>query len=106
MPKLHRYAATQARLWHRKGRRTSALQLLLRGPLRFLQGYVARLGFLDGIAGLQVCALVAYLSYLKHARLWELQHATTRHRRAEVGDELLDECLTPCDAAAVNLSVS
>jgi hypothetical protein len=48
--------------------------LLLRFPLRFLQCYVWRLGFLDGLAGLQVCLLVAYLSYLKHAYLWQLQN--------------------------------
>jgi hypothetical protein len=46
---------------------------VLRLPLRFLQGYVWRLGFLDGMAGLQVCFLVAYLSYLKQAYLWQLQ---------------------------------
>jgi FkbM family methyltransferase len=38
-----------------------------------LQGYVLRLGFFDGLAGLQVCVLVAYLSWLKQAYLWELQ---------------------------------
>jgi len=75
LPKLERYAAVQARVWHEQGRRTGLAQLLLRGPLRFLQGYVWRLGLLDGLAGLQVCAMIAYLSYLKHARLWELQHA-------------------------------
>ena len=52
----------------------------LRGPLRFVQGYFFRLGFLDGLAGLQVCALIAYLSYLKHARLWELEYAQPAHR--------------------------
>lgn len=75
LPKIHRYAAVQARVWFDQGRRTSPLQLLLRGPLRFLQGYILRRGFLDGLAGLQVCAMVAYLSYLKHARLWELERA-------------------------------
>ena len=29
---------------------------------------------------LQVCALIAYLSYLKHARLWELEHAKPAHQ--------------------------
>ena len=80
LPKLQRYAAVQAALWHQDGRRASARQMLLRGPLRFVQGYVFRLGFLDGLAGLQVCALIAYLSYLKHARLWELEHARAPHR--------------------------
>jgi hypothetical protein len=80
LPKLQRYAAVQAGIWHRAGRRASPAQMLFRGPLRFLQGYLWRLGFLDGLAGLQVCALVAYLSYLKHARLWEIEHAKPLHR--------------------------
>jgi FkbM family methyltransferase len=73
LPKLSRYAEVQARVWQEQGRRASLPQLLLRFPLRFLQGYVLRLGFLDGLAGLQVCVLVAYLSWLKQAYLWEMQ---------------------------------
>lgn len=73
LPKVDRYAEVQARVWNERGRRASLSSLLFRFPLRFLQGYVWRLGFLDGLAGLQVCFLVAYLSYLKHAYLWQLQ---------------------------------
>lgn len=73
LPKLARYAELQSRIWHTAGRRARWSQLLVRFPLRFLQGYVWRLGFLDGLAGLQVCLLVAYLSYLKVAFLWQLQ---------------------------------
>jgi FkbM family methyltransferase len=47
--------------------------------MRFIQGYVLRLGFLDGLAGLQVCALVAYLSWLKQACLWQLQSGRDIH---------------------------
>jgi len=74
LPKLARYADVQSRIWHAAGRRTRPWHLLLRFPLRFLQCYLWRLGFLDGMAGLQVCALVAYLSWLKHAYLWKLQN--------------------------------
>jgi FkbM family methyltransferase len=74
LPKLSRYADVQSRIWHDQGRRTNPSNLLFRFPLRFLQGYVWRLGFLDGLAGLQVCGLVAYLSWLKHAYLWQLQN--------------------------------
>ncbi len=73
LPKLSRYADVQARIWLDQGRSASLRQLLLRFPLRFLQGFVVRLGFLDGLAGLQVCVLVAYLSWLKQANLWQLQ---------------------------------
>jgi glycosyltransferase involved in cell wall biosynthesis len=75
LPKVYRYADVQARIWHHEGRQATRRQLLFRGPLRFLQGYLWRRGYRDGLAGLQVCALVAYLSYLKQARLWELEHA-------------------------------
>jgi len=75
LPKLSRYADVQSRVWHAEGRRTHWGHLLLKFPLRFLQGYLLRLGFLDGLAGLQVCLLVAYLSYLKHAYLWQRQNA-------------------------------
>jgi glycosyltransferase involved in cell wall biosynthesis len=85
LPKLARYADVQSRIWHDQGRRTHVGQLLLRFPLRFLQGYVWRLGFLDGLAGLQVCVLVAYLSYLKHAFLWQRHNA--RHWR-ELDEQL------------------
>jgi len=106
LPKLQRYAATQARLWHKQGRRTNIFQMLLRGPFRFLQGYIGRMGFLDGVAGLQVCALIAYLSYLKHARLLELQHSSARHRRAEIESEIERDRLSPCDTAVVSLSAA
>jgi glycosyltransferase involved in cell wall biosynthesis len=85
LPKLARYADVQSHIWHEQGRRAKFGQLLLRFPLRFLQGYVLRLGFLDGFAGLQVCLLVAYLSYLKHAYLWQRQN--TRPWR-EIDDRL------------------
>ena len=74
LPKLARYAEVQSQLWHAAGRRVTVGGLLLRFPLRFFQGYVQRLGFLDGLAGLQVSFLVAYLSHLKLAYLWQLQH--------------------------------
>lgn len=89
LPKLARYADVQARIWHAAGRRTNLAQLLLRFPLRLLQGYVWRLGFLDGAAGLQVCVLVAYLSYLKHAYLWQLQNG--RDWRDVEGESLHNE---------------
>src|SRR5262245_46068336 len=77
LPKLSRYAEVQAKIWQAEGRQPKRRHLLLRYPLRFLHGYVLRLGFLDGLAGLQVCVLVAYLSWLKQAYLWQLQAGRT-----------------------------
>jgi glycosyltransferase involved in cell wall biosynthesis len=62
-------------MWER-GERTSRAQLLLRPFLRFFQLYVLRRGFLDGLAGIQVCMLQSFfVSFVKQGRLWELEHA-------------------------------
>ncbi len=94
LPKVSRYAEVQARIWHEQGRKARAHHLLLRFPLRFLQGYVLRLGFMDGLAGLQVCVLVAYLSWLKQACLWQLQSGRSqvpRDRREVTAPPVLEE---------------
>ncbi|MEM8866282.1 MAG: glycosyltransferase family 2 protein [Planctomycetota bacterium] len=83
LPKLYRYADVQAQLWHGRGRRTNIWQLVFRGPLRFGQDYVLRGGLFDGAAGLQSAVLVAYGSYLKQARLWELQQLAEQRQREQ-----------------------
>ncbi len=75
--KMNRYAAWGALNFRdEKGRKTAGFwPMITRGPLRFLQLYVLRLGFLDGIPGLQVCMFTAFYSFLKQAKLWESFHA-------------------------------
>jgi glycosyltransferase involved in cell wall biosynthesis len=61
--------------WER-GKRASWHGLLLRPFARFFQLYVLRLGFLDGLAGIQVCMLQSFfVTFVKQARLWEMEHA-------------------------------
>jgi hypothetical protein len=61
------------------GQRTSLWRLLFRPLLRFLLLYIGRLGFLDGLAGLQICMCQAYVvTFVKQARLWEMEHARQR----------------------------
>ena len=78
--KMRRYEQFQADRWYQRGKKVSTLSMLFRIPLRFIQNYIFRLGFLDGRAGLQVCYLTAFYSFMKQARLWELQHA---HRQPD-----------------------
>ena len=57
-----------------RGKRATFASLLLRPLLRFLQLYLLRGGFLDGLPGLQACMLTAFFNtFVKQARLWELQ---------------------------------
>ena len=73
--KFQRYTDYQASVWQEKGRQPQLLKMLFNAPLRFLHAYIIRGGFLDGMAGLQVCMLTGFHSFMKQARLWERQHA-------------------------------
>ncbi len=73
--KLNRYATWGALNMRDEGKHPSLFAMCVRAPLRFLQLYVLRLGFLDGIPGLHVCAYTAFYVFMKQARLWELTHA-------------------------------
>ena len=79
--KLNRYTSYQAHIWNESGRRVSFVDLLVAGPLRFFHAYVLRGGFLDGKAGLQVCALTGFYSFMKRARLWERNLTENSHRK-------------------------
>jgi glycosyltransferase involved in cell wall biosynthesis len=73
--KMNRYAGWGALNMRDAKRRPSVLAMATRAPLRFLQLYFFRLGFLDGIAGFQICMHTAYYAFLKQAKLWELNCA-------------------------------
>lgn len=63
------------------GKRVTALGMLVTPFMRFFWLYVLRLGFLDGLVGLQVCMLQAFfVTFVKQARLWELSHALPQPR--------------------------
>jgi len=73
----NRYSSWSAEDMYENGKRVGFWGVLLRPPLRFLQFYVQRLGFLDGIGGLLSCSFTAFYTFLKYAKLWELQHSKT-----------------------------
>lgn len=71
-----KYTKLSAEHAWQKGRRTGFRGLLLRPFARFFQLYVLRLGFLDGLMGLQVCMLTAFFNtFVRQARLLEMERA-------------------------------
>ncbi|QDS96862.1 glycosyltransferase family 2 protein [Adhaeretor mobilis] len=72
--KLNRYANWSVTNYVAEGRQPSAVAIFLSAPLRFLQLYLFRGGFLDGIPGFQVCMYSAFYSFMKQAKLWEVSH--------------------------------
>jgi glycosyltransferase involved in cell wall biosynthesis len=72
LDKQNRYTTLQAEALHRAGRRAHAGQLLLSPLLRFVKFYLLRLGFLDGVPGLAHIAIGCNNSFVKYAKLIEL----------------------------------
>jgi glycosyltransferase involved in cell wall biosynthesis len=75
LKKLIRYAQWGAMNMRDAGRRPSLFKMFTRLPARFLQLYFLRLGFLDGVPGLEYCMAEAFYSFLKQVMLWEMDHA-------------------------------
>jgi glycosyltransferase involved in cell wall biosynthesis len=75
LEKQNRYTTLAAQELHRRGRRAGIADLMLSPLVRFLKFYVLRLGFLDGLPGLAHISVGCMNSFMKYAKLAELQKA-------------------------------
>lgn len=73
LAKQERYSDLMARRMVEQGRAFSWHQLLSHPCFTFLKMYIGRKGCLDGVPGLILSGLYAYYTFIKYARLWELQ---------------------------------
>src|SRR5207249_5211320 len=71
--KQHRYANWSALDAFDAGKRSTWLRMLTHAPLRFLQLFLLRGGWLDGRAGVVVCGLAAWYTFLKDTKLWAMR---------------------------------
>lgn len=76
-----RYAPLAARQMFERGKRASILKILTAGTTTFLQTYILKGGFLDGLAGFAIARFAAHHAFLKYLLLWELQN-----RKPETGN--------------------
>ena len=58
--------------------------MLLHPPFRFFRCYFLRRGFMDGMAGLVIARAIAFGTFVKYAKLWELRTAA-RHEGVQSG---------------------
>lgn len=70
--KMDRYTDLSARKMFEEGRRCGPADLTVRPALAFLKAYLVRLGFLDGVEGLEVAAAAAIHVFSKYAKLRDL----------------------------------
>jgi glycosyltransferase involved in cell wall biosynthesis len=72
--KMERYAAWGAADRYARGVRSSAAQLLVKPPLRFVRDYVAYAGCLDGWQGAVAAMMSAHSVFLRLAMLREMEN--------------------------------
>jgi (heptosyl)LPS beta-1,4-glucosyltransferase len=72
--KQNNYSSRGAVHLHAQGRRVNLAITLLHAPVRFLQLYLLRGGFLDGYAGLMVCGIMSFYTFLKDIKVWGIDH--------------------------------
>jgi glycosyltransferase involved in cell wall biosynthesis len=73
LAKQDRYSDLMARRMMEQRRPFSPHQLVSHPGFTFLKMYIGRGGCLDGVPGLILSGLYAYYTFIKYARLWELQ---------------------------------
>jgi hypothetical protein len=76
LSKQNRYTSLQASRLHAEGCRAGVLRLIFSPILRFFKFYLLRLGFLDGVPGLLHISIGCMNSYIKYAKLIELQRGS------------------------------
>ena len=54
-----------------KGKTSCLCNLLLRPPVKFIETYFIKLGFLDGRPGLIISVASAFYVFIKYAKMWE-----------------------------------
>jgi len=78
--KMLRYGLLNAEKYAAAGKRSSALKVFFAPRLSFAKNYLLKLGFLDGRAGIICAYMTAYYTFIKYARLLELQEYRTRSK--------------------------
>jgi len=73
---LNRFSSIAAQGMCEEGRRFRMHDLLFRPMVRFVKGYIFKLGFLDGVQGWIIAIASSFFVFLKYAKLWERRHAS------------------------------
>jgi len=74
LTKTQKYTALMAQQNFAAGRRAGLFQLVFNPAAAFAKKYLVQQGFRDGTPGFLVSAQHGYYTFLKYARLWELQN--------------------------------
>jgi glycosyltransferase involved in cell wall biosynthesis len=73
MLKVNLFSRIFAESHFKKGRRATGLNLFFNPVWRFFRDYIIKLGFVEGIDGLTVCAISSYETFIKYRKLIYIQ---------------------------------
>ncbi len=76
LAKNERYSTLMARRYHEAGRHAGLFRLLVHPSAAFAKKYVLEQGFRDGLPGFLIACFHGYYTFVKYAKLWELQHSS------------------------------
>ncbi len=72
------FSRISAEQWQKQGKAPNLLLMMVKPPLRFLEVYLWKQGFRDGMAGFIISVITSYYTFLKYAKLWELQKGLSK----------------------------
>ncbi len=78
LDKLNSYTTVEAQGRLKRGLSAGLGDLLFRAPHRFLNNYLRKGGWRDGVQGLLYCVLTGYYTYIFHLKIWEQRRRNAR----------------------------
>ncbi len=72
------FSRISAEQWLKKGKKPSLFLMIIKPPARFLEVYLWKQGFRDGMAGFIISVITSYYTFLKYAKLWELKKGLSK----------------------------
>jgi glycosyltransferase involved in cell wall biosynthesis len=81
--RIQQFTDQAALAMQRDGRRFRLWDLLVHPPARFVRSYLIKAGFLEGMPGFIIAVAGSFYSFLKYAKLWEMQRVPPSRGNAE-----------------------
>jgi glycosyltransferase involved in cell wall biosynthesis len=78
--RLHAHATIAAKEDHKRGKTVGISRILLSPVVRIVKFYIFKRGYREGIAGLIVALMEGFYTFLKYAKVWELQQQAANRK--------------------------
>jgi glycosyltransferase involved in cell wall biosynthesis len=71
---INSFSSISAAELKKRGKRPSLLNIVFNPLIKFINSYIIRRGFIDGVAGFYIAVIIRFEAFLKYIKLWELYH--------------------------------